>query len=75
MITLGLLFVLFATKSYKNSYTTTAFIVGLSFAFYYAKDCGGMFVENKMSLIAINIVSIVAVIRAILTKEYDRLWK
>lgn len=74
MITLGLLFVMFATGAYRKSYSTLAFIVGLAIMMFYVKQCEGMF-ESIIGLSILNIVSFLMVIRAILQVESDKILK
>lgn len=69
MISLALVFVMFSTGAWKKSYSTAILIIAITIAMYYSKQC----TTGSIGHYIVNIVSIVAVFRAIVQKQCDRL--
>ena len=72
MITLGLLFAMFATGAYKKSFSTMMFLIALAAAMFFIKACERP-ITQEIALFFVNFVSFVAVIRAILHKDKDKI--
>lgn len=70
MIALGLLFVLFITKSWKSSYTTALFVIGLSIASFVNYFHIGVTCMNEYIL---EFFAGISLMRAIIIKRIDNL--
>lgn len=68
MVSLALLFVMFSTGAWRKSYSTFILVLAITVAMYYSRQC-----EFSIGHVVVNIASLVAVIRSIVHKEYDRL--
>ena len=70
MISLGLIFVMFATGAWKRSYSTMIMLLAITYSMYTSRLC-----DFSMGQFVVNITCMVLVFRAIVTSENDRLIK